>query len=316
MGLNLSAYQTTTSEILQHVRVTELECALIEVASGHGAKFVAMRPTFHFVLNGNCHLVAEDGSCSASLKSGDFVVVPHGRRHALSSSLGGAAVTAQQAERINPPLARDVPVMLRFGSSAAPAFRILSGVFQFPALTAKPIVSTLPLLLRSQQDGPLTLFGDELATSVMAPGGRAVVLRMADLMILEAIRGAPEIMAQIADLGPVWLKTFRIEQAVAAMTDNPAHPWTLASLSKYVGMSRASFADKYLIRMGLPPIQHLTNIRLDHAASLLRSTALPIGEIAHQSGYASESSFTRAFRKRHGVPPKDFRRIAWIQPIN
>ncbi len=313
----MSTHKTTASEILQHVRITELECSLIEVASGCGAMFVAMQPTFHFVLEGHCHLSAEDGSFDAALSAGDFVVVPHGRRHSLSASPMVAAVPARDAERIPLALARDVPVLLRFGNSDSPAFRILSGVFRFPALTANPIVSALPLLLRtSHGEGQSVTFSRALATSVMEPGGRALVLRLAELMLLDTVRNDPDVMARIAELGPVWLRTFRIERAVAAVTANPAHPWTLVSLAKHVGMSRASFAEKYLARIGQPPMQHLASIRLDHAAALLRSTALPIGEIAHQSGYVSESSFARVFRQRHGITPKDFRKAAWIQLLS
>ncbi|WP_158592159.1 AraC family transcriptional regulator [Noviherbaspirillum sedimenti] len=313
----MKTHKTTVSEILQHVRVTELECSLIEVAAGRGAMFVAMRPTFHFVLDGRCHLSAEDVSINAVLEAGDFIVVPHGRRHSLSDSPEVKAVPAREAERVPLALERDVPVLLRFCAGETPAFRILSGVFRFPPLTTNPIVSALPPLLSyKRKDRQVVTLGAALKASLMAPGGRTLVLRLAELMLLEVVRGDPALMERVAHLGPVWLRTFRIEQAVAAVTANPAHPWTLALLAKHVGMSRANFAEKYVARLGLPPMQHVAAIRLDHAAVLLRSTTLPIGEIARQSGYASESSFARVFRTRHGIPPKEYRKAAWIQPMS
>jgi AraC-like DNA-binding protein/uncharacterized cupin superfamily protein len=314
---DMTKHRTITSEILQHVRLTELECSLIEVAAGQGAMFVAMQPTFHFVIEGRCHVSAEDGSFSAELVAGDFVVVTHGRRHSLGDSPEVQAVPARDAERVPLALDRDVPVLLRFCAGEPPAFRILSGVFRFPAMTANPIVSALPPLLRcNRNEGRSAAFGAALASSLLAPGGRALALRLADLMLLEAVRGDPRIMERISALGPAWLRTFRIEQAVAAVTSDPAHPWTLALLAKQAGMSRASFAEKYVARLGVPPMQHVVTIRLNHGAALLRSTTLPVGEIARQSGYASESSFARVFRNRHGSSPKEYRKAAWIQPMN
>jgi AraC family transcriptional activator of mtrCDE len=313
----MKSHKTTLSEILQHVRLTEMECALIEMTAGRGGIFVAMQPTFHFVMEGTCHLSADDGSFDVELAAGDFVVVPHGRRHNVSDRPGVKTVPARDAERVPMALERDVPVVLRFGGGGTPAFRILSGVFRFPPLTANPIVSALPPLLRtSRRDGQSAPPGPTLEAALTAPGGRALVLRLADLMLLDAVRGDPVLMERIAGLGPVWLRTFRIEQAVAAVMSNPAHPWTLASLAKHAGMSRTSFTEKYLARLGVPPMQHVAEIRLNHAAGLLRTTTLQVGEISRQSGYASESAFARVFRARHGLTPTEYRKVAWIHPID
>lgn len=312
----MSAHKTTVSEILQHLRVTEMECALIEVATGCGAMFVAMQATFHIVIDGHCHLRADDGSFSAPLAAGDFALVPHGRLHSVNDGPNVAALSATHAQRVPLALERDVPVLLRFGHGERPAFRVLSGAFRFPAMTATPIVSALPALLHRPSAGAITLCGSDLATKVMEPGGRALTLRLADLMLLESVRGNDEIMDRIASLGPVWLRTFRIEKAVSAVSTNPSHPWTLETLARYAGMSRTTFAEKYLARLGVPPMQHVASIRLRHAAFLLRSTILPVSEVARQSGYTSESSFARVFRNHHGESPLAYRKAAWIQPLN
>ncbi|MFW3895172.1 AraC family transcriptional regulator [Pseudomonas bharatica] len=308
-------HKTTASQVLGQVHITELECSLMEVAPGRGALFVAMQPTFHFILDGACHLAAEDGSFQAQLEGGDFVVLPHGRRHSLSVDAKVRPIPAREAERVPLALARDVPAFLRLGHGAAPAFRTLSGVFRFPALTANPIVAALPAVMQRPCSGHGIVSGDALAEAVMAPGGRALVQRLSDLMLLEAVRSTPHVMAKVSELAHVWLRTYRIERAVAAVTAEPGYPWTLETLCKLVGMSRASFAEKYLARTGVPPMQHVASIRLNHAATLLRSTALTIAEVAHQSGYASESSFTRVFRQRQGTTPSEFRKAAWIQPM-
>ena len=48
-------------------------------------------------------------------------------------------------------------------------------------------------------------------------------------------------------------------------------------------------------------------LRLHRAAGFLAQTAMPIGEIATRSRYASVSSFTRAFSEAYGMPPAEYR---------
>ena len=308
--------KTTASDMLQHVRITELECSMIEIARGRGALFLAMQPTFHLVLNGSCHLIAEDGSFDIELAAGDFVVVPRGLRHSVGDTAEVKSVPARDAERVPMALARDVPTLLRFRDADPPAFRILSGVFRFPPSMASSVMAALPAWLCLKAAHQVCALSSGLAGAVMEPGGKALLWRLADLLLLEAVRQDAGIMAQLAKLGPVWLRTYRIERAVAAVMAEPAQCWTLTSLARLVGMSRASFAEKYQARISMPPMQHVAIIRLDHAAMLLRSTALAISEVARQSGYSSDSSFARGFRLRHGITPRAYRKAAWVQPLS
>jgi AraC-like DNA-binding protein len=52
----------------------------------------------------------------------------------------------------------------------------------------------------------------------------------------------------------------------------------------------------------------LDDVRYEAAFQLLDSTELPVEEIAEALGYASVSPFTRAFRRRTGMPPGHWRR--------
>ncbi len=52
---------------------------------------------------------------------------------------------------------------------------------------------------------------------------------------------------------------------------------------------------------------YLTGLRLGHGAELLRSTQLTLADIAQQTGYSTEFSFSAAFRREYGVSPGRFR---------
>lgn len=51
----------------------------------------------------------------------------------------------------------------------------------------------------------------------------------------------------------------------------------------------------------------LCEARLRHAARLLRSTALPVARVTEASGSAGPFRFSHAFRRRYGVPARDYR---------
>lgn len=58
---------------------------------------------------------------------------------------------------------------------------------------------------------------------------------------------------------------------------------------------------------------YLEEIRIRHAGRLLEDTSLTVREIAEQTGYTSEQSFRRAFKKVRGISPKDAREVGAVQ---
>ena len=60
--------------------------------------------------------------------------------------------------------------------------------------------------------------------------------------------------------------------------------------------------------VGIPPIQYLAKWRMQIAAELLTGSNANIARIAAETGYGSEESFSRAFKKMVGVAPSAWRR--------
>ena len=67
--------------------------------------------------------------------------------------------------------------------------------------------------------------------------------------------------------------------------------------------------------MGMSALDYVQNLRLRHAAELLRENSLNIQEIAQESGFEDPNYFTRLFRQRHGMTPTRFRRISQTAEI-
>ena len=79
-------------------------------------------------------------------------------------------------------------------------------------------------------------------------------------------------------------------------------------MARSAGMSRTSFTTRFRAAVGEPPMAYLTELRLRRAAGYLSATTKSVREIAHLTGYGNEASFSKAFSRRFGRPPGDYRR--------
>jgi transcriptional regulator GlxA family with amidase domain len=64
--------------------------------------------------------------------------------------------------------------------------------------------------------------------------------------------------------------------------------------------------------VGLKLNTFLSNRRVERAADLLQSTEMQIKEITYSAGYSQASSFVRAFEKRFGSSPTNYRRQRFV----
>ena len=53
--------------------------------------------------------------------------------------------------------------------------------------------------------------------------------------------------------------------------------------------------------------EHLTRVRMERAAELLRHGGATVREVARSVGYRQPAQFAKAFRRHHGVAPSDYR---------
>ena len=88
---------------------------------------------------------------------------------------------------------------------------------------------------------------------------------------------------------------------------NYADHITLDTLTELTHMNKYYMAHSFAKYTGLSPIQYLNRRRLEAACQLLRDTDLSISDIAGSTGFSSQSYFTQAFRKAHGVTPMKYR---------
>jgi transcriptional regulator GlxA family with amidase domain len=89
-----------------------------------------------------------------------------------------------------------------------------------------------------------------------------------------------------------------------------ARPWTVASLARTVGLSRAAFAARFTDHVGEPAIRYLLALRMQRARTLLRDQRATVAAVAAQVGYQSDVAFAAAFKRESGGSPGAYRRSA------
>jgi AraC-like DNA-binding protein len=140
-----------------------------------------------------------------------------------------------------------------------------------------------------------------------APGETVVVDRLADILLVQALR------AHLAATGPQqasWLAGLadpRIGRALRSFHDDVAADWTVARLAAAAGMSRSSFAERFQARVGLAPLDYLTRWRLYRVRRALIDTDLAFATIAARNGYRSRTSCSQSFKRMFGYSPYDLR---------
>ncbi len=105
----------------------------------------------------------------------------------------------------------------------------------------------------------------------------------------------------------VQLKDFYIQEAINYMEHNYQRELSVEELADVCKLNRSYFSKLFKDSMGCPPQEFLIRLRLSKAADLMKGTRLSIGDIAARCGYPNQLHFSRAFKKRYGVSPREWR---------
>jgi AraC-like DNA-binding protein len=267
---------------------------------------------FHVVTLGQC-LVEVDGCEDHVLQSGQFALMPHGAGHRLTSGHGVSPARLFDLPREQ---VSDRYEILRHGGGGAPTI-ITGGAVRFDHPVAHRLVTLLPSVITVDAWNSPELESIQSTLRLMAveaqdmrPGGEAVVTRLADILVIQAIRSwmAKDPAAQTGWLGA--LQDRQIGRALALVHRDPSHPWTVESLASEVAMSRSAFAARFTSLVGEPAMHYVARWRMNVAVTWLKEDDVPLAEVAGRLGYESEAAFSRTFKRVIGSSPGAVRRTA------
>jgi AraC-like DNA-binding protein len=270
--------------------------------------------SFHIMLDGWCWAqLADESNPPIKLQSGDAVIFIGGQGHFMTTTLGQRS--KPDMNMYFRPENQPLPFTFNeFGGQSEEKARFVCGYLGCDAQPFNPIIDALPPIMhvkRSTLGG--TLIGELIATAIAESnhpraGGETILSKLSELMFLQAVR---DHIDSLSEDSKGWLSGLRdrhVGAALALMHARPSVDWTLDSLAKEVGLSRSTFAERFVEFMGVPAMTYLGNWRLQLAARVLERQGVSIAQAAAEVGYESEAAFNRAFKRLVGVPPGTWRK--------
>jgi AraC family transcriptional regulator len=107
--------------------------------------------------------------------------------------------------------------------------------------------------------------------------------------------------------GPVSNK--KIQCALDFIEENFHSDITLDDLSSVSGMNATQLIAGFKKRLGTTPYAHVLNRRLLQAIHLLKTSDMPIAQVAAAAGFSDQQQMSHLFRKRYCKTPGWFRQI-------
>ena len=281
---------------------------------------------YHVLTDGQCW-AGVIGEQPVKMQRGDVVLLAQGDAHVISSAPGMRAdpdvagyfdmARTKRPFRIHYDNGSQAFVDLENklpppGEQVCSA-RFVCGFIGFDLKPFNPLIATLPRMLHLPAEGRSVL-SEQFATFAAAesaarrPGSEALLERLSEMMFVDAIRRHVEHLPPESSGWLAGLRDRYVGRALALLHERPAAPWTIEDLSSQVGLSRSALHERFVSLIGQPPVQYLTNWRMQLASRLLLEGRATVAAVADDVGYESEAAFARAFKRLVGMPPAAWRR--------
>jgi AraC-like DNA-binding protein len=241
-------------------------------------------------------------------------MIPHGDPHVMGN---GSGVEPVDSSSSLPELLTGGVLRARLGPAGGEETHLICGYLACEAALIRPVLTGLPRVVRVHLRNDRS--GEWLENSIAhaveraasaAPGSAVILARLAEVLFADALQ---RWVTQLPPGRSGWLAgaaDATVGRSLAALHRRPAHSWTLDELAQTAGASRSALTEKFARYLGQSPMAYLTDWRLELGAEALRATSRSVLQVAAEVGYESEAAFNRAFKRRFGKPPAQFRRAA------
>ena len=164
----------------------------------------------------------------------------------------------------------------------------------------------LPLHLHLQEStaqiarGILRQLVDECREGQNRLGNKAYQQALVEQLIILALR-------EMHQDNQVHTEAF-INRALGYLYSHFGESVTVGDAAAYVGYTPNYFNACFRQQMGIPFGEYLRQMRLNYGENLLRSSTMPVTEVAYESGFGSLSYFSRSFREKYNLSPQEYRK--------
>ncbi len=298
------------SVLLQNVNLYETKYYRINGA-GNWSYSITKKDTifFYLVLSGS--FTIDVGHDRREAQMGDVIMLSNAHQHVIHAQ-GYHKEDAQPLEDL---LSNSYEQTIDLRANGDPNASLILIKCQYDKEMLRPLLSVLPSILPELNTDSDARFGVidvevkllTLESAHERMGRTAVINHWASIMMVECLRVYIESLPEATDS---WLKAIKdpfLTKALVAMHNAPEKNWTINQLAEVAGMSRSSFAQRFKDVVSMPPLTYLIDYRLRLAARYLRLQQNSISRISEIVGYASDSTFSQAFKRVYGVSPKAYR---------
>src|SRR5262249_40107326 len=98
-----------------------------------------------------------------------------------------------------------------------------------------------------------------------------------------------------------------LHELLAWLPDNIRRDLSVSTLARRAAMSPRNFARLFHQEVGTSPAKHIEDLRLEAARRQLESTSRSGAEVANAAGFATAERLRRAFVRRLGTTPGEYR---------
>ncbi|HXD22344.1 MAG TPA: AraC family transcriptional regulator [Gemmatimonadaceae bacterium] len=261
--------------------------------------------SYHIITDGVCY-GGLHGEKPVELGPTDVIVFPHGDPHLISSAPG-----VKFTPNINSTQLVRYPTTVHLGAAGPPSTSFICGFLGCDRGPFNPLLASLPRVmhLRGMSKNWIGGFTQQLVDESRngRAGSESVLTRLAEVMFIEVLRRYVDELPPGQTGWLAGLQDAMVGRVLMLLHGRPAHPWTLPDLAREAATSRSALAERFTALIGQPPIQYLTQWRMQVAANLLAQSGAKVSAIGAQVGYDSEAAFSRAFKKATGSAPGAWR---------
>jgi len=106
-----------------------------------------------------------------------------------------------------------------------------------------------------------------------------------------------------------------LKRVIEYIDQNYMNRLTLENVAKHVFLNKTYISQMFMKHLGISFVSYLESVRIYKAQELLQNTDMSVTKIAEETGYASQSYFTKAFKKRVGMSPLQYRSVSLTDRI-
>lgn len=99
-----------------------------------------------------------------------------------------------------------------------------------------------------------------------------------------------------------------IQKSILFMKDNLENKLTLEEIAHSVGYSASHFSNYFMNKTTFPPFDYYNQLKIQKACSYLQFSDLKIKEIAYKLGYYDQFHFSKSFKKKIDLTPREYRK--------